>query len=820
MPPPPNAAASQMGTFIPPLASSSTSLAFNKENDERSHRVGWKSNDKPTESHSRLGQMTTTSRHPSAPTSMTKRQPLGLLTPQQPSEPIETQKPQSATSRPYVEGALYRSSPASAKTPRRVLRSGETIESTFCFALHALRGTSAEYTRICRDIVEGTLAEDTSAWRQVLELTADVVTTFSAIEHKDALIELHRRATMRFSIDSHPSTPARQDILAMLILYAKLQERLGSIDDARATYRRIQKQPLPLGGDFFIAYANMEIGSGHRERAKEILRLGIAFEEVADKLKSLEAAQDEKKNNQPLQSLQSIVPPLPPRKENNFRSPPLLENKPMQTPEQLPGGSQLMSESERRRNFSRPNDVVGEGVDRMKSPFLSDDSSTQSTNWRESPALGHARVKISSRPAQVAISSASKRSAGELPNRSKRSKLSSRLTRVGLSGRAKRVDPDASFIGNDESDSEKETQPMSSTAEVTEKAQNFNIEAPAREKSTAKKVSKVTKLDLNYMWEWDPNSRSGGGDKTDRLSNQKVMEKIEETSTNASSTADSAGTAQTSNSATISSQRSSDQKSTASNESVKSGHSKRLSSESHNHGESNEKLQGQSLASTVNPKFLPLVTENNILTVNDTPYAKLGVIGKGGSCKVYRALSETCSVLAIKKVKLEGMDKKAIEGYANEISLLKRLRGNPSIIEMYDSEVDLERKSIFVVMELGEVDLNYVLKQRAMSSTEANSRSLNMNFIRLTWQQMLSAVHCIHEERIIHSDLKPANFLFVRGSLKLIDFGIAKAIQSDETTNIYRDSAIGTVNYMAPEAILDSGTSEDGPRMKLGRVSV
>merc|ERR1711957_819508 len=135
---------------------------------------------------------------------------------------------------------------------------------------------------------------------------------------------------------------------------------------------------------------------------------------------------------------------------------------------------------------------------------------------------------------------------------------------------------------------------------------------------------------------------------------------------------------------------------------------------------------------------------------------------------------------------------------------------------MYDSEVDIQRKSIFLVMEVGETDLNNVLQQRALSKT---SRSLNMNFIRLTWQQMLSAVHCIHEERIIHSDLKPANFLFVRGALKLIDFGIAKAIQNDDTTNIYRDSQVGTLNYMSPEAILDTGEGEEKARMRIGRAS-
>jgi len=54
---------------------------------------------------------------------------------------------------------------------------------------------------------------------------------------------------------------------------------------------------------------------------------------------------------------------------------------------------------------------------------------------------------------------------------------------------------------------------------------------------------------------------------------------------------------------------------------------------------------------------------------------------------------------------------------------------------------------------------------------------------------MLQAVHVIHEEKIVHSDLKPANFVLVRGQLKLIDFGIANAIAND-TTNIQRDNHV------------------------------
>ena len=57
---------------------------------------------------------------------------------------------------------------------------------------------------------------------------------------------------------------------------------------------------------------------------------------------------------------------------------------------------------------------------------------------------------------------------------------------------------------------------------------------------------------------------------------------------------------------------------------------------------------------------------------------------------------------------------------------------------------------------------------------------------------MLEAVEAIHNEKIVHSDLKPANFVLVKGRLKLIDFGIANAIAND-TTNIQRDNQVETI---------------------------
>ena len=194
----------------------------------------------------------------------------------------------------------------------------------------------------------------------------------------------------------------------------------------------------------------------------------------------------------------------------------------------------------------------------------------------------------------------------------------------------------------------------------------------------------------------------------------------------------------------------------------------------------------------------------------------LAEIGHGGSSRVYRILGPDLKVYALKKIKLKRLDKQTVAQYENEISVLRSLQGNPHIIRLIGFSGDKQKKAIHLVMEHGEIDLNHKLHELRKESL------LDMNFIRLIWQQMLRAVQTIHEARIVHGDLKPANFLFVNGALKLIDFGIAKIIAND-TTNIEREGQVGTINFMSPEAIVGNnapGTGLKAPkRMKVSRAS-
>ncbi|KAJ8551222.1 hypothetical protein K7X08_000592 [Anisodus acutangulus] len=223
--------------------------------------------------------------------------------------------------------------------------------------------------------------------------------------------------------------------------------------------------------------------------------------------------------------------------------------------------------------------------------------------------------------------------------------------------------------------------------------------------------------------------------------------------------------------------------------------------------------------------------------VNGKLYQRLGKIGSGGSSEVHKVIASDCSIYALKKIKLKGRDYATAYGFCQEIEYLKRLKGKNNIIQLIDYEVTdkslldevmngsmsnnesrvKEDGYIYMVLEYGEIDLAHMLSQK-WRELDGSESIIDENWLRFYWQQILLAVNTIHEERIVHSDLKPANFLLVRGSLKLIDFGIAKAIMCD-TTNIQRDSQVGTLSYMSPEAFMCNETDANGNTIKCGRPS-
>lgn len=212
----------------------------------------------------------------------------------------------------------------------------------------------------------------------------------------------------------------------------------------------------------------------------------------------------------------------------------------------------------------------------------------------------------------------------------------------------------------------------------------------------------------------------------------------------------------------------------------------------------------------------PPPTANGI-TVNGKTYSMLSLIGRGGSSKVYQVYEvEKKKLLAVKCVSLENADEYSSTAYKNEINLLEKLQHSDRVIKLYDYEYNEEKNCLYAVMEKGDTDLASLIQNYAKSG------QITPEMIKFYWSEMLRTVEVIHAAGIIHSDLKPGNFLLVSGKLKLIDFGIASSLQTD-MTSVFKDTQVGTFNYMSPEAIQDIGQvpeSGDGgkrpPRIKIG----
>lgn len=211
--------------------------------------------------------------------------------------------------------------------------------------------------------------------------------------------------------------------------------------------------------------------------------------------------------------------------------------------------------------------------------------------------------------------------------------------------------------------------------------------------------------------------------------------------------------------------------------------------------------------------------KRNYISVNQKIFTRMDCIGRGGSSKVYRVMAENYKVFALKRVSLEDQDELAIRGFKGEIDLLQKLQNIDRVVRLFDWEINEAKQTLSVLMEMGESDLNRVLTVR-LNSEEA---TFDITFTRYFWREMLDCVDAVHAHDIVHSDLKPANFLLLQGRLKLIDFGISNAIQ-DDTVNVHREQHIGTPNYMSPEALIDSNAANglpscDGKIMKLGKPS-
>ena len=169
-------------------------------------------------------------------------------------------------------------------------------------------------------------------------------------------------------------------------------------------------------------------------------------------------------------------------------------------------------------------------------------------------------------------------------------------------------------------------------------------------------------------------------------------------------------------------------------------------------------------------------------------------IGRGGFGKVWKVKCKLNNKYYAMKImsKMKIIKKNSVKNINNEKKFLSILH-NPFLVNMICSFQDNDNLYLVMDLLLGG-DMRFHINKRAIYNRKKDEKQLK--FIAGC---VLVGLNYIHENQIIHKDIKPENLVFdSRGYIHITDFGISKVFHPD---NGKENS--GTPGYMAPEVLFN-----------------
>ncbi len=175
-------------------------------------------------------------------------------------------------------------------------------------------------------------------------------------------------------------------------------------------------------------------------------------------------------------------------------------------------------------------------------------------------------------------------------------------------------------------------------------------------------------------------------------------------------------------------------------------------------------------------------------------YQVLRVLGSGGMGTVYLARDVALGRLVALKVirHFDTSDGRSMERFLRSARITAGL-SHPSIVPIYNvGQVD---GRLFIVSQYIEGnELSALMRQAGRVPPGDAARIVG---------EVAEALHCAHEQGVIHRDVKPSNIMVDSGGHALLtDFGLARSlVQDDEVSFTIEGDVVGTPAYMSPEQI-------------------
>jgi serine/threonine-protein kinase len=163
------------------------------------------------------------------------------------------------------------------------------------------------------------------------------------------------------------------------------------------------------------------------------------------------------------------------------------------------------------------------------------------------------------------------------------------------------------------------------------------------------------------------------------------------------------------------------------------------------------------------------------------------VIGRGAMGEVYDAVDERTN----QRVAVKLLSQTSLSNPNHVLRFLRELR----------TSAHVDSPHVVKVLEIGESPVPYLVMERLEGMTLGDilrgKRSLTPIEVIDLVTQIGAGITAAAAAGVVHRDLKPQNLFFHGGAWKILDFGVARAIDSGDT--LTAGHVVGTPSYMAPE---------------------
>lgn len=189
-------------------------------------------------------------------------------------------------------------------------------------------------------------------------------------------------------------------------------------------------------------------------------------------------------------------------------------------------------------------------------------------------------------------------------------------------------------------------------------------------------------------------------------------------------------------------------------------------------------------------------------------YELTGRLGEGGMGVVYQGRSPGGRVVAVKLAREDlAVDPGFRERFRSEVAAARRVGGFHTA-QVVDADPDADPPWMVTAFIAGRPLDRMVLEQGP----------LRLPALRALGAALAEALTAIHSSGLVHRDLKPSNIIMSEDGPRVIDFGIARAM--NETRLTRTQQAVGTPGYLAPEQISGSAVGPEADVFALGAVLV